>query len=103
MKAGEQYVRYYEDALSGRLRQPPLLKPLYGVSWRILHRCTCAEDSPWHPEIARITSGRHLTLGLMSEVTAFRLPTTAFFGALCALIYLFFVEALGSRWGAWTA
>ena len=120
MKAGERYVRYYEDALGGRLphplsdqsvwpywsyniEHPPLLKTLYGVSWRVLHRCTCATDSAWHPEVARITSGRHATLELVSEVTAFRLPTAVFFGALCALVYLFFVEALGSRWGAWAA
>lgn len=120
MKAGERYVRYYEDALRGRLprplsdqsvwpywsyniEHPPLLKTLCGISWRVLHRCTCAADGPWHPEVARITSGRHATLAVLSEVAAFRLPAAMFFGALCALVYLFFVEALGSRWGAWTA
>ena len=98
MKAGERYVRYYEDALSGRLRDPfsdraisrfwsyniehpPLLKTLYGVSWRVFHR----------------------SLTLQSEITAFRLPTAVFFGGLCALGYLFFIEALGSRWGALAA
>ena len=98
MKAGELYVRYYEDALTGRLKDPfadqaiasywsyntehpPLLKTMYGVSWRVFHR----------------------GLGVVSEITAFRLPTVMSFGLLCALIYLFFVEALGSRWGAMAA
>ena len=120
MKAGERYVRYYENALAGRLtdplsdraiwpfwsynaEHPPLLKTLYGVSWRALHRCTCAEDSEWHPDVARITTGRHMTLPLLSEITAFRLPTALSFGALCALVYLFFIGALGSRWGAFAA
>jgi dolichyl-phosphate-mannose-protein mannosyltransferase len=117
MKAGERYVRYYEDILDGRLRHPlsaasiapywsdnwehpPLMKVLFGVSWRLLHRRTCATDAPWHPDVARIASGRHATL---SELSAFRFPTTVFFGLLCALVYLFFVEALGSRRGALAA
>jgi hypothetical protein len=117
MHAGELQVRYYEDALRGRLKNPlsdqtiqrfwsytaehpPLLKTLFGVSWRVLHRCTCATDSQWHPEAARITSGHHATLPLLSEVTAFRLPSALFFGVLCAAVYLFFIEALGSGWGA---
>ena len=120
MDAGELYVRYYEDAFRGRLKDPfsdqairpfwsynaehpPLLKTLYGVSWRVLHRCSCAADSQWHPEPARIASGRHLTLPLLSEITAFRLPTAVFFGLLCAIVYVFFIEALGSRWGALAA
>jgi hypothetical protein len=117
MKAGELYIQYYDDALSGRLtnplaarsidaywsyntEHPALFKLLYGASWRVLHQCTCAADNVWHPSLARIVSGTHGTLGLMSEVTAFRLPTAVSFGALCALVYLFFIEALGSRLGA---
>src|SRR5712691_3723984 len=69
MKAGERYVQYYVDALDGRLNHPfsdtairpywtyniehpPLMKTLYGVSWRVLHRCTCAQDRQWHPDVA---------------------------------------------------
>ncbi len=120
MKAGELHVRYYEDALSGRLthplsdqaivpfwayvaEHPPLLPTLYGVSWRVLHRCTCALDGAWHPEAARITGGQHTTLAVLSELSAFRLPTAIFFGWMCALVYLFFIAALGSRWGALAA
>jgi len=96
MHAGEVYVRYYENALRGRLgnpfadeaiqpswgynhEHPPLLKTLYGVSWRLL-------------------SGR-----IVPEIMAFRLPTALFFGLLCALVYAWFVETLGSRWGATAA
>lgn len=120
MVAGERYVQYYQDSLSGRIahplaagsietywsynaEHPPLLKVLYGMSWRILHRCTCAEDSRWHPAVARLVSGRHWTLSLMSELTAFRLPTAVFFGLLCALVYVFFVEVFDSRRGALVA
>ena len=55
MKAGERYLKYYEDALTGRLQDPfsarsiepywnyntehpPLIKLLYGASWRVLHQ-----------------------------------------------------------------
>lgn len=120
MKAGELYVAYYEDALSGKLEaplsdravaqywgynaeHPPLLKTLYGVSWRVLHRCTCVLDAQWHPQIAGRAVASHATLGLLSEITAFRLPTALFFGWLCALVYWFFVDALGSRWGGLAA
>ena len=92
MKAGEIYAGYYEGALRGRIDQPfsdatigrfwgynpehpPLLKTLYGVSWRVLRG-----------------SG-------LSEVTAFRLPTAVCFGMLCALVYVWYVAAVGSRWG----
>ncbi len=120
MDAGERYVTYYEHALTGVLKNPlsdvsirpywsynrehpPFLKTLYGISWRLLHHCTCAKDRRWHPPVARLQSGRHATLSLLSEVTAFRLPAMAFFGLLCALVYLFFVAALGSRLGGLAA
>jgi dolichyl-phosphate-mannose-protein mannosyltransferase len=120
MKAGELSVTYWEASLRGRLgnpfsdeavrpfwsynsEHPPLLKTLYGVSWRFLHRCRCAEDSGLHPPATRLSSGRHLTLPVLSEITAFRLPNAVFFGLLCAIVYLWFIEALGSRWGALAA
>jgi 4-amino-4-deoxy-L-arabinose transferase-like glycosyltransferase len=120
MDAGERYIRYFEDLLTGRLERPladrsilpyweynaehpPFMKLMYGLSWRVLHRCTCVRDQRWHPEITRINSGRHTTLSLLPEVAAFRLPTMVTFGLLCALVYLFFVEALGSRRGGLAA
>ncbi len=116
MDAGERHVRYYEDALRGRLaapwsdeairrywsyncEHPPLWKTLGGLSWRALHRCRCAEDRDLHPEVARLASGRHGALGLLPEVTAFRLPSAMALGLLCALLYLFYREALGGAAG----
>jgi 4-amino-4-deoxy-L-arabinose transferase-like glycosyltransferase len=98
IKAGQLYVTYYEEAVTGRLARPlsqgaidrfwsynpehpPFFKLLYGVSWLIFNR----------------------TLGVLSEVTASRVPTAAAFGLLCALVYLFFVEAFESKRGALAA
>ncbi|MFH0901032.1 MAG: glycosyltransferase family 39 protein [Pseudomonadota bacterium] len=117
MKAGEQYATYYEHALTGKLdaplaresiarywsynsEHPPLMKLLYGLSWRLFHRCDCAEERDLHPGVARLERGRHRTLAFLSETSAFRLPTMVLFGLLGALVYLFFVEAFGSRVGA---
>ena len=52
---------------------------------------------------ARIAAGRHRTLSLLPELVAFRLPAALFFGLLCALVYLFFAEALGTARGALVA
>ena len=120
MDAGERYVRWVEDAVSGSAprpfskeaiweawstnrEHPPFLKLLYGASWRLLHRCRCAQEPELHPKGARLDSGRHATLSLLDELSAFRLPTAACFGLLCALVYLWFVEALGTRLGALAA
>jgi hypothetical protein len=119
MKAGEQYVTYWEHTLGGELARPfssaaiarywdynhehpPLMKLLYGVSWRLTHQCRCAEDRDLHPPVARLDPGeRHVTLGLFElESTAFRLPTMICFALLCALVYMFFAEAFGGVAGA---
>jgi 4-amino-4-deoxy-L-arabinose transferase-like glycosyltransferase len=119
MDAGEVYVTYWERTLSGRLESPlsdaairpywsqnsehpPLMKLLYGLSWRLFHGCDCAGEKELHPGLARV-EGRHLTLPLFRETTAFRLPTMACFGLLCALVFLFVVEATGSRQAALAA
>jgi hypothetical protein len=114
MEAGEQYVTYWERTLTGSLERPlsdasirsyweynhehpPLMKLLYGLSWRMFHRCQCAAERAWHPTITQLPSGRHVTLPLFArESTAFRLPTMLCFALLAALVYRFFVEALGS-------
>jgi 4-amino-4-deoxy-L-arabinose transferase-like glycosyltransferase len=121
MVAGEQYITYFERLLRFELRaplsdgtigaywsynheHPPLMKVLYGLSWRLFHTCRCAEDKALHPGIARLDSGRHVTLPLFDlESTAFRLPTMICFALLAALVYLFFVEAFGGRTGALAA
>ena len=113
MEAGELYVTYWEKVLTGDLprpfsdgairrfwdynhEHPPLMKLLYGLSWRALHTCECAAEKDWHPGPARLESGKHLTLGLFDwESAAFRLPTILCFGLLCAVVYLFFLEAIG--------
>ena len=117
MVAGEQYVAYWEKVVRGDLprpfsdasiarfwdynhEHPPLMKLLYGLSWRFLHTCDCAAERDWHPPPARLDSGKHATLGLFDwESTAFRLPTILFFGLLAATIYLFSLDAFGARTG----
>src|SRR5688572_13977190 len=76
---------------------PPLMKLAYGISWRLFHRCDCARDRDLHPGAAHLESGRHLTIPLFSETTAFRLPTMLCFALLGALVFLFMIEATGSR------
>jgi 4-amino-4-deoxy-L-arabinose transferase-like glycosyltransferase len=118
MVAGEQYVAYYEHALAGIAKDPfsnrtiarywdynhehpPLLKVLYGLSWRLFHECRCARDAALHPGPARLTGGRHVTLPLFGlESTAFRLPTILFSGLLAAIVYLFVARAFGRGPGA---
>jgi hypothetical protein len=117
MQAGEMYAAYVERAASGQLprpfsdgsiqayfgynhEHPPLMKLLYGLSWRLLHRCDCAAEAAWHPPVSRLSHGQHVTLGLLREITAFRVPTIFFFALLCALVYLFVVDATYSRAGA---
>ncbi|MBW2293503.1 MAG: glycosyltransferase family 39 protein [Deltaproteobacteria bacterium] len=115
MNAGERYIGYYEAAFRGEINpfdtreierywaynseHPPLFKILYGLSWRLLHRCDCHQEASLHPDITRIEGAPHLTLGLLSEVEAFRLPTCIAFGLLAALLYVFSVQAFSSRLG----
>lgn len=120
MDAGEQYATYWEHVVTGRAARPlsretidrywgynhehpPLFKLLYGLSWRAFHRCDCAAFAPYHPAVARLDGGRHVTLALLDEVTAFRLPTMLAFAALCALVYWFCLRAFGGRAGALAA
>jgi 4-amino-4-deoxy-L-arabinose transferase-like glycosyltransferase len=121
MRAGELYVSYWEDLARGAVdkpfsrpsidrywgynhEHPPLMKLLYGMSWRLLHKCQCAAEAGWHPGTRLKPGERHPSFGVFErESTAFRLPTILFFGLLCALVYLFFVEAFGGRAGALTA
>lgn len=111
--AAENHAAYYEEALSavrhGRLREPfaprfidryfgynsehpPLMKTLFGLSWRLLHRCNCPAEGGLHP---LPYPQRHRTLGLLKQGDAMRLPTHALAGLLIAAVYLF-----GARcWG----
>jgi hypothetical protein len=64
---------------------PALMKTLFGVSWRLFHRCHCPEQAGRHPLSYR---ERHLTLGLLDEETALRLPSHALTALMAALLYL---------------
>lgn len=64
---------------------PALMKSLFGLSWRVLHRCHCPEQPGRHP---MGYAHKHTTLGLLDEETALRLPThilTAFM-AMCLFL-----------------
>ena len=64
---------------------PALMKSLFGLSWRVLHRCHCPEQPGRHPlGYAR----RHTTLGLLDEEAALRLPTNLLMAAMAMLVYL---------------
>ena len=116
MEAGEDYAGWIERTLTFKLpapfsdasiarfweynhEHPPLMKVLYGLSWRLFHTCRCAEDRSLHPGPARLEPGQHhRTLPLFGlESTAFRLPTMLLFAALAALVYLFFVEVFAGN------
>jgi hypothetical protein len=116
MRAGELYVTYWEKALlriaSGGIaaafadpfietyfaynaEHPALMKTLGGISWRLLHRCTCPEQA------GRLAArqARHPTLGWLDGITAFRLPAALLFGALVAFVYLFALRLAGGLAG----
>lgn len=113
--AAEQQVGYLEDSLDGLRRgkpltfadrrviergfsynseHPPLMKTLFGLSWRVLHRCDCPNEGGMH---ARPSPQRHRTLGLLSQGQAMRLPAHLLCGLLCAAVYLFAARAFSRR------
>ena len=65
---------------------PPLMKTLFGISWRLFHTCDCAgAKRGLHP--IPIT-GRHVTLPLFKrESSAFRFPAILLAGLGVALAY----------------
>jgi hypothetical protein len=77
--------RYWSDNAPDH---PVVTKVLYGLSWRLFHRCTCMGPMRGlHPIPIR---GRHLTIPLfVRESTAFRFPAILFAGLLVALVYRF--------------
>jgi len=67
---------------------PPLMKTLYGLSWRLFHRCTCVGAKQGLHPIA--IHGKHRTLPLFArESTAFRFPAILLAGLGAALVYWF--------------
>lgn len=111
--AAENHVGYYSEVVDGlrhghpevmwnrrvidrwfgyNSEHPPLMKTLFGLSWRLLHRCDCPRESGLHPVPY---PQKHRTLGLLSQGEAMRLPAHLLAGLLCAAVYLF-----GTRcWG----
>jgi 4-amino-4-deoxy-L-arabinose transferase-like glycosyltransferase len=74
---------------------PALMKTLFGVSWRLFHKCKC-KNQPGHPVgYAR----KHLTLPILDEEAAMRLPTHLMMGLLAAVIFLFGAQAWSRRAG----
>ena len=118
--AAEQHAAYYEElgtrlgrrdwkALRDRSlidryfsynnEHPPLMKTLFGLSWRVLHRCSCPTEAGLHP---LSYPKRHRTLGLLRAGEAMRLPAHLLAGALVAAVYLIGRRAFG-RAGALAA
>jgi hypothetical protein len=118
-RASERYWGWFEalaDAVrSGKPRQafsravvdsywgdnhehPPLMKTLYGLSWRLFHRCDCVGAKQGLHPIA--VHGKHRTLPLFSrESTAFRFPAILLAGLGVALVYGFARRLVGP-WAA---
>jgi dolichyl-phosphate-mannose-protein mannosyltransferase len=72
---------------------PALMKSLFGLSWRVFHKCHCPEQPGRHPlGYAR----PHRTLDLLDEETALRLPTIIL-TALMAMILFAWGAAAWSR------
>ena len=112
-RAAENHAAYYEELLS-RLRRgdvkavrdrslidryfsynnehPPLMKTLFGLSWRVFHRCNCPAEVGLHPISY---ANRHRTLGLLKNGEAMRLPSHALAGALVAAVFLIGRRAFG--------
>ncbi len=112
-RAAENHAAYYEELLS-RLRRgdvkavrdrslidryfsynnehPPLMKTLFGLSWRVFHRCNCPAEAGLHPISY---ANRHRTLGLLKNGEAMRLPSHALAGALVAAVFLIGRRAFG--------
>ncbi|MFH1131880.1 MAG: glycosyltransferase family 39 protein [Pseudomonadota bacterium] len=71
---------------------PVLFKTLFGVSWRLFHDCTKrTRDFHLHRE-----KEQHKTLGLLSEISSFRLPGWLF-TALAVMVIYFFGVRIESR------
>ena len=116
-QAAEQHVAYLEESilavahgkpltfadrhfidryLGYNSEHPPLMKTLFGISWRLLHRCNCPNEAGLHP---LVYSRRHITLGLLSQGAAMRLPAHLLTGLLVAGVFLFGVMCFGRTAG----
>jgi hypothetical protein len=97
-KPGRAFARPVVDSIWGDNHEhPPLMKTLYGLSWRLFHRCDCVGPKRGlHP----IAVHKHRTLPLFSrESTAFRFPAILLAGLGVALVYGFARRFVGP-WAA---
>lgn len=69
---------------------PVLIKVLFAFSWRFLHRCECTTRATGLH--SRRYKAPHNTLGLMSEISAFRMPAWFLTALAVAFIFLFGVR-----------
>jgi hypothetical protein len=92
---GRTFSRPGIDAYWGdNPEHPPLMKTLYGISWRMFHRCHCTGPTRnLHPIPV---AGKHVTLPLFErESSAFRFPAILMAGFGVALAYIFARRFLG--------
>jgi hypothetical protein len=98
-KPGRAFSRTVVDSYWGDNHEhPPLMKTLYGLSWRLFHRCDCVGPKQGLHPIA--VHGKHRTLPLFArESTAFRFPAILLAGLGVALVYGFARRFVGP-WAA---
>ena len=98
-KPGRAFSRAVVDSFWGDNHEhPPLMKTLYGLSWRLFHRCDCVGAKQGLHPIA--VHGKHRTLPLFSrESTAFRFPAILLAGLGVGLVYGFARRLVGP-WAA---
>jgi hypothetical protein len=87
---GKPWLSFSDAAVSrgfsNNHEHPALMKSLFGISWRLLHRCHCPEQSGRHP---LGYAHPHRTLPLLDEEEAMRLPTQLLVALMAAVLYLF--------------
>jgi hypothetical protein len=64
---------------------PALMKSLFGLSWRVFHKCHCPEQGGRHP-IGY--THKHRTLELLDEEAALRLPTDIACAFMAMIVFL---------------
>ncbi|MSP61374.1 MAG: phospholipid carrier-dependent glycosyltransferase [Myxococcales bacterium] len=74
--------RWFQD----NHEHPVLMKTLYGMSWRLFHKCHCVPQSRLHPVAY---AKPHRTLPIFSDAQAMRFPAYLFGGLLVAMVYLY--------------
>jgi hypothetical protein len=74
---------------------PALMKTLFGLSWRLFHKCKCRGQAG-HPVGY---NKPHRTIPILDEEAALRLPAHLLVGAMAAVIFLFGLQAWSRRAG----